>query len=103
MPIARQWHGRTSKQNADAYWEFLHQKAIPDYRSVAGNLEVKLMRRIEGDVCHFITFTLWDSLDSIKAFAGDEIEKAKYYEEDQGFLLEFEETVSHYEVTEVRA
>ena len=65
MPIARLWHGRTRKEDADAYWRFLHERAIPDYRTVPGNLEVKLLRRVEGDVCHFITFTTWDSLQSI--------------------------------------
>ncbi len=103
MPIARIWHGRTRKEDADAYWRFLHERAIPDYRSVPGNLEVKLMRRVEGDVCHFLTFTMWDSLESITGFAGADIEKAKYYDEDRHFLLEFEEKVAHFEVDEIRA
>ena len=103
MPIARIWHGRTRKEDADAYWRFLHERAIPDYRSVPGNLEVKLMRRVEGDVCHFLTFTMWDSLESIAGFAGADIERAKYYDEDRRFLLEFEEKVAHFEVDEIRA
>lgn len=100
MRIARVWHGRTRASDADAYWKFIHERAVPDYRSVPGNLEVKLMRRIEGDVCHFITQTVWESLESIRGFAGDDIEKAKYYPEDQRFLLEFEVKVTHWEVAE---
>ena len=61
------------------------------------------MKREEGDICHFITLTTWESMESIKGFAGSDISKAKYYEEDKDFLLEFEPTVAHFEVTEVRA
>ena len=55
-------------------------------------------QRREGDVTHFITLTFWESLDAIRAFAGDDVEKAKYYPEDAGFLLEYEPRVVHYEV-----
>lgn len=100
--IARLWHGRTRIEDADAYWRFLHERAIPDYRSTPGNLEVKLLKREEGDVCHFITLTLWTSLDAIRGFAGADVEKAKYYPEDEGFLLEFEEHVQHFNASEDR-
>ena len=56
--------------------------------------------RKRGDSRRVLTFTLWDSVDSIRAFAGDAIERAKYYPEDQEFLLELEPTVRHYEVYE---
>ena len=46
---------------------------------------------------HFLTISLWDSLESIKRFAGDDYERARYYAEDEKFLLEFEPTVQHYE------
>jgi hypothetical protein len=44
--------------------------------------------------------SLWDSMDSIRAFAGDDVERARYYPEDRGFLLELEPHVTHYEVRE---
>jgi heme-degrading monooxygenase HmoA len=96
--IARMWHGRTRASDARAYREFLVARAIPDYRSVPGNLAVRILERVEGDVAHFVTLTYWESLDAIRAFAGDDIARAKYYDEDRGFLLEFEPTVVHYEV-----
>ena len=96
--IARLWHGRTRAADAPAYRAFLRARAIPDYRSVPGNLAVRLLERADGKVAHFITLTYWESLDAIRAFAGDDIERAKYYPEDEGFLLEFEPTVVHYEV-----
>ena len=92
------WHGRTSKTNANAYAEFLVRRAIPDYRSVEGNIDVAVLRRDDGDVTHFLTVTHWVSEASIRAFAGDDLLKAKYYPEDADFLLEFEPAVRHYEV-----
>ena len=96
--IVRMWHGRVPTAKADAYTEFTNGRAIPDYRSVKGNLSVHILRRQEGDVTHFITLTFWDSLESIKGFAGEDVNRAKYYPEDKDFLLEFEPTVVHYEV-----
>ena len=96
--IVRMWHGRTPASLADAYLAFLEQRAIPDYRRIPGNQGVWLLRRLEGDVAHFITLTHWSSYEAIRAFAGDDIERAKYYPEDREFLLEFEPCVVHYEV-----
>ncbi len=92
------WHGRVPTAKAPAYREFTNARAIPDYRSVPGNISVHVLERVQGDVTHFITLTFWDSLESIRAFAGEDIEKAKYYPEDEQFLLEYEPRVVHYEV-----
>lgn len=96
--IVRMWHGRTSPEKADAYAAFLERRAIPDYRSVPGNFAVHVLRRDQADSTHFITLTHWASEDAIRAFAGDDLLKAKYYPEDEGFLLEFEPQVVHYRV-----
>jgi len=96
--ICRIWHGRTARSSADTCALFLEKRAIPDYQSVPGNLGVAVMRRDEGCVSHFLTVTQWDSEASIRAFAGDEVLKAKYYTEDKDFLLEFEAEVQHYVV-----
>jgi heme-degrading monooxygenase HmoA len=65
---------------------------------VPGNISVHILERPEGDVTHFVTMTFWESMASIRGFAGDDVEAAKYYPEDQDFLLEFEPNVAHYEV-----
>ena len=67
------------------------------YRKVPGNLSAKILRRIDGDICHFWTITEWDNLESIRMFAGEEYEKARYYPGDKEYLLEFEEKVIHCE------
>lgn len=96
--ICRMWHGITPRAKADAYAAFLEERAIPDYRSVAGNLSVAVLRRDEADVTHFMTVTHWESEASIRAFAGDDLLRAKYYPEDRDFLLEFEPEVRHFVV-----
>jgi heme-degrading monooxygenase HmoA len=96
--ICRMWHGRTQRSKADAYTSFLEQRAIPDYRSVPGNLSVAVLRRDEDDVTHFLTVTHWESEGCIRAFAGDDLLRAKYYQEDKDYLLEFEPLVQHYTV-----
>ena len=96
--IVRMWHGRVPAAKAAEYRTFLNARAIPDYRSVAGNVSVHVLERADGDVTHFITMTLWAGMDAIRGFAGDDVEAAKYYPEDRDFLLEFEPRVVHYEV-----
>ncbi len=100
--IARKWHGRTSLENADAYLEFLKKRAVPDYSGVAGCLGVYLLRRDDENSAHFETLTFWTSEEAIRAFAGEDVLKAKYYPEDDDFLLEFEPEVRHYEAIEGR-
>jgi heme-degrading monooxygenase HmoA len=96
--ICRIWHGRTPRNKATAYASFLARRAIPDYRSVEGNIDVAILLRHEREVTHFLTVTHWQSEEAIRSFAGDELLKAKYYPEDEHFLLEFEPTVQHFEV-----
>jgi heme-degrading monooxygenase HmoA len=97
--IVRIWHGRTPRGRADEYESFLERRAIPDYRSVPGNLEVWVLRRDAGEETHFLTVTRWESEAAIRAFAGADLLKAKYYSEDGEFLLEFEPEVVHYTET----
>jgi heme-degrading monooxygenase HmoA len=96
--IVRMWHGRVPTSKAQAYRAFQNERAIPDYQSVEGNISAYILEREEGEVTHFITLTFWENLNSIKGFAGEDLEAAKYYPEDKDFLLEFEPLVVHYEV-----
>ena len=95
--ITRIWHGKTRAEHAYDYMEFLRVSGISDYKNTPGNLSAKVLRRIDGDICHFWTITEWDGYESIKKFAGEDYEKAKYYPDDGKFLLEFEPNVIHCE------
>ncbi len=61
--MVRMWHGRVPTAKAKAYREFLNERAIPDYRSVAGSLSVHILEREEREVTHFITLTFWQDLE----------------------------------------
>jgi heme-degrading monooxygenase HmoA len=95
--IARIWQGETSAEKAEEYLDYLNRTGIPGYRATPGNHGAFVLRRIEGERAHFLTLSLWDSLESIKKFAGEDYERARYYPEDEKYLLEFEPTVQHYE------
>ena len=97
--IARMWHGRVPAAKADAYVDLMERVAIPDYRTTPGNLAAYVLRRDDDDETHVVTLTFWESLDAIRAFAGDPIETAKYYDFDADYLLELEPTVTHYTVS----
>lgn len=96
--ISRIWHGRVPTSKAKACREFLNTRAIPDYQSVEGNVGVYILEHPEGEVTHFITLSFCESMEVIQGFAGQNVEVAKYYSEDEDFLLEFEPRVVHYEV-----
>ncbi len=96
--IARTWHGRVPAAKADEYHAFLVRTGLADYATTAGNRGVLALRRTEGDETHFVLTTLWESVEAIKRFAGEDYERARYYPEDAQYLLEQEPFVLHYEV-----
>jgi heme-degrading monooxygenase HmoA len=96
--IARMWHGVTAAERADEYLNYLNETGVPDYRETEGNRGVYVLRRIEGGKAHFLTVSFWGSIEEVKAFAGPDPEKARYYPEDETFLLDFEPQVKHYDV-----
>ena len=95
--ITRVWHGTTPVSKAEAYLKFLLEKGVNDYKNTPGNLSVQVWRRAEPEKVHFYTVTTWDSIESIKKFAGDEVRRARYYPEDKDYLVEYEPDVMHCE------
>jgi heme-degrading monooxygenase HmoA len=96
--ISRTWHGRVPAERADAYHGYLLRTGLADYRATPGNIAVLVEQWVEGDTAHFLITTVWESLDAVKRFAGEDYEAARYYPEDDDFLLERELKVRHAEV-----
>lgn len=96
--IARIWHGTTKVEDYDEYTEFMKFEAIPDYKKTEGFNKLIFLRNIKDNIGHFTLITFWENLEVIKNFAGEDFEKAKYYQKDEKYLLEFEKYVTHYEV-----
>jgi heme-degrading monooxygenase HmoA len=96
--IARIWRGAVRHADADAYAAYIQDTGVAGYAATPGNRGAWMLRRDAGELTEFVTFTLWDSLEAVKAFAGDEYETAVYYPEDDRFLVERERTALHYTV-----
>lgn len=96
--IARIWRGHTPAEKAEAYSDYLERTGLVDYRATPGNRGVFVLRDIRGGTAEFLLLTLWDSWEAIRAFAGPDPEKARYYPEDDQYLLGREPNVRHYEV-----
>lgn len=98
--IARTWHGAVRADDAGRYHAYLFQTGVPGCRGTPGNLGVTVLRRRDGGEAHFLFISYWESWEAIRRFAGEDVEKAHYYDEDRKYLLELEPTVTHYEVLE---
>jgi heme-degrading monooxygenase HmoA len=85
---------------AQDYLRLMRDVGLADYRSTEGNRGAWCLHRREDDVVHVEMFTLWDDLEAIRRFAGDDLLRAKYYDFDADFLLELEPEVAHFEVIE---
>lgn len=95
--IARTWRGWTKPEDADAYFEYIEETGGQASRATPGNLGFYILRRHDGDRTEFLTMSLWESQDAIRAFAGDGLEVV-FYEDDDRFLVDRERFVTHYEI-----
>ena len=96
--IARIWRGATRAKDGEAYLDYLERTGLDEYRRTAGNRGVLALRRTVGDRAEFLLLTLWDSEEAVRGFAGDDIERAVFYPEDDRFLVERSEVVDHFQV-----
>jgi heme-degrading monooxygenase HmoA len=96
--VARTWHGSTAVEKADEYLEFLRTVGLSEYSSVEGSERAFVLRRLEGDVAHFILLSFWTSIDAIKAYSGEDVGVPRYHPNDRNYLLELEQSVEHYVV-----
>jgi heme-degrading monooxygenase HmoA len=96
--IARVWRGWTAGADADAYAEYLLATGMRQARETPGNAGAYFLRRLDRGRAEFVTVILWESLEAVRAFAGDDIEQAVFFPEDDRYLVERELTVTHYEV-----
>lgn len=92
------WKGAVRSQDADAYATYMLGTGVAGYAATPGNRGVWMLRRDLDDRSEFVMFTLWESLDAVRAFAGDDYERAVFYPEDERFLIERELTATHFEV-----
>ena len=97
--IARIGRGLVRTENRDAYAAYVEQTGVARYRETAGNQGAHiLLRDLDDGRTEIVALSFWSSYDAIRGFAGQDIETAVYYPEDDRYLVAREDTVKHYEV-----
>lgn len=96
--IARIWRGTVRADDAAGYASYIQETGIDSYKKTPGNRGAWALWRADGDRAEFITVSFWESRQAIQGFAGQDIEKAVFYPEDDRFLIERDLAVRHYEV-----
>src|SRR3954463_6858136 len=98
--IARSWSGSVRTADADEYAAYIRETGFAEYGRTAGNRGAWLLRRDENGITEFITLSLWDGIDAIRAFAGEDIDAAVLYPEDERYLIGGESLTVHYDVVD---
>jgi heme-degrading monooxygenase HmoA len=100
--IARVWRGTTRAEDAEAYASYMGGTGGEALAAMLGNQGVYMLRRIQGVTAEFVMISLWESEEAIRGFAGDDIDVAVLFPDDDRYLIDRELAVSHYEVVEHR-
>ena len=99
--VARIWHGLTSFENAEAYEKFLKMEFMPsvEKKSIPGYRQFQLLRKDETDGVAFITIMWFDMLEQIKAFAGEDYERAVVHPTAHALLKKYDSHSQHFELS----
>ncbi|MGN9906527.1 antibiotic biosynthesis monooxygenase family protein [Phytohabitans sp. LJ34] len=96
--IVRTWSARATPAGAADYHAYFEGTLLPELRALAGFAGAYLLSRTDGATVELTAHTLWESLASIQAFAGDDITRAVVEPEARAVLLDIDETVTHRDV-----
>jgi heme-degrading monooxygenase HmoA len=96
--IARHWRGWTNPEDADAYESLLKQKVLPGLKTIEGYRGGYVLRSDDGSEVEFVVVNLFDSLDSVRRFAGEDYSTAIFEPEARRLLSRIEPLAKHYEV-----
>ncbi|MGB6517461.1 MAG: VOC family protein [Candidatus Cybelea sp.] len=97
--IARIWRGRVRSSNLDEYRQYEAETGLTDYANTAGNRGAYLLTAPRDGYVDVLTLSFWESREAVARFAGEPIERARYYPRDDEFLLEFPDFVEHFDLT----
>jgi heme-degrading monooxygenase HmoA len=98
--IIREWRGRALREKSDAYPRHFRESVVPELRNVPGFLGAYLCQRQTGDRVEFLVLTRWQSMDVIRSFAGELVDKAVVEPGALAALVDYDSTVTHYVVIE---
>src|ERR1044072_768168 len=100
--IARLWSGTVRTTDADYYAGYIRDTGFAEYGHTAGNRGAWLLRRddLATGTSEFLTLSLWETVEAIQAFAGEDIEAAVLYPEDERYLVDGGTDIRHYDVAD---
>ena len=97
--IARMWRGWVRTADRAAYVDYIESTGMAEYRATPGNQGAWMLARdLDDGRTEIVTLSFWASRDAIRGFAGDDIELAVFYPDDERFLVDRETTVTHFDV-----
>ena len=96
--IARVWRGATLAEDGDAYAAYLEETGMRNAREIPGSRGTLVLRRVRAGYAEFETIMLFEKMEDVQGFAGDELDAAVFFPEDDRYLVERELDVRHYDV-----
>lgn len=96
--VVREWRGRVPRERSAEYLAYMRRTGLDDYAGTPGHRGTWVLADREGRETEFVLLTFWDSREAIRAFAGDDIGRARYYAEDARYLASMPERLRHYDV-----
>jgi heme-degrading monooxygenase HmoA len=100
--IMRIWRGWVATERRDEYVGYIERTGLAEYRSTEGNSGAQMVvRDLEDGTTEVLTLSWWETIEAVRAFAGDDEEVAKYYLEDEQYLVRHDDIVTHYDVAAV--
>jgi hypothetical protein len=100
MAILRVWRAEIRRALRNEYVEYVTATGLAAYRATPGNLGASIaVRDLDAERSEIVTLSWWSRIESIRAFTGDDFERARYFPQDDRFLLSRPEHVLHYDAT----
>src|SRR5688572_29336373 len=96
--IARTWRGSTRAEDAESYLDYLHQTGLAAFQATSGNRGAIVFRRIAAGRAEFFLISLWESLEAVRRFAGEEESRAVFFPDDDRYLVGRDLHVDHFDV-----
>jgi heme-degrading monooxygenase HmoA len=96
--ILRMWKARSTAKRASDYIQHATNKVFPKVRAIEGHRGGYLLRREAEDGVELVVLTLWESMDAVRRFAGNEPNRAVVEPDARAVLTSFDDFVTHFEV-----
>ncbi len=98
--ISRQWRGLAKADSSQAYADHLRKETFPAFGKLPGFLRASILRRTLPEGVEYLVVTEWANLESIRQFAGDNVERAVVPAAVREMMLEYDQVVRHFEIIE---